>query len=158
MRVVILAVSVLLLVGYDTTLTGYNYDITAFYRAPKSGLVVEVDTNGHVPAGADTSDSGQGEVTIRPAADTADSIVLNFEADTGLTYRVGSGASHTGKWSFRESENTLTSVLARAKYTTRDAAEIAELVRAINGALGGPKSVILDGQSTSIEVMSVRLE
>ncbi|MDA1315926.1 MAG: hypothetical protein O2968_21595 [Acidobacteria bacterium] len=158
MKIMILATVVLLLVGCDTTLTGYDYAITAVYRAPKSGLVMEVETSGHVPAGADTTDTGQGEVRIRSVAGTARPIVLTFQEDPEMTYRIGLGSTQVGNWGFREREKTIISNLARAGYPTPDAAEIAELVGAINGALGGPKSVKLKGQSTAVEVLSTRIE
>lgn len=158
LNAVISAAIALLLVGCDTTLTGYDYDISAVYRAPKSGLVVEVHTNGHVPAGADTADSGRGEVRIRPEAGTADLIVMTIRDDREWTYRIGSGSPQVGIWRIRERESTLTGLLADAGYETRDAAEIEEIVRAISGALGGPKSIMLKGQSNAIEVLTTHFE
>jgi hypothetical protein len=153
-----LVAAVLVLSGCDFTGAGYNFDIHAVYSAPKSGLIMEIDALGHVQSGDDISENGWGEVRIRSSTGQMNHVTLAFRSDIDGGYRCEVNSKTVVPWNFREKQNTFTAAVVGTGFSDPDPVEVAELVRAIDGALGGPKSLIMKGQSTTIDVVSTRHE
>ena len=147
----------LLLAGCGTTLTGYPFSIHGVYQATRSNLKITIDTLGHVPPGADTSDDGHGAVLVEPISPPGDKVHLIFSEHPEFTYRIGSSGPKSANWGFRDREASLISILTSAGYRSLDDAEIAEIVQVIGGALAGPKTVRLDGQTEHLKVMDVQI-
>ena len=80
---------------------------------------------------------------------------LTFADNNQVTYTIGSRSPADAEWGFRDSENSLTFILANSGYSQVDADEVAEMVQVIGGVFAGPKAVILDGQAKHLRVIKV---
>jgi hypothetical protein len=146
-----------LLVGCETTFTGYSYKICAVYEAPQSQFRVTIYSEGYIEAGADTSDTYKGKIKIAPLSQKGKNILLMFQDNNEVSYRIESGRIVNWKWGFRDNQRTLIDILTTSGYTNIDGNEIRASIRAIGGAFGGPKGVILEGQSQPLKVIEIDL-
>jgi hypothetical protein len=147
-----------MLLGCGTTLTGYNYLISAVYHAPLSGFELTINSKGHVRAGADTSDTYQGIVKIEPLDNKGKkNVALAFIDNDQVSYKINSAKNQQAKWGFREALKSLNAILKKAGYVTLNENELKETIRAIGGAFGGPKGVMLNGQTEYLKVINIDL-
>lgn len=151
----LLFIGALLLVGCNTTLTGYPFKNLAIYQAPRSNIQITVTAQGHVPAGADVSETYEGTALIEPLSNAGKTVKLVFTDNDQVTYTIDSLGPAQAKWGFRKSKNSLTSILAKSGYSQVDSKEIAEIVKVIGGVFAGPKAVTMDGQSKHLKVVKV---
>jgi len=156
---IVLSLFVLMLYGSRTTLTGYNFKINAIYHAPQSGFKLIIDSEGFVKSGSDISDSYKGTVKIEPLNNKgkASKVILTFEDNDDVLYKINSGENQKAKWGFREDLNVFNEILTNASYVKINENEIKESIRAIGGVFSGPKGVILKGQSKHIVAIKVDL-
>lgn len=147
--------------GCRSTATGYPFHSRGVYEAPRSGYRFEVVGSGSVAAGADVSDSGSGLVRFCPLLGTsAATLSLELRAGSGSArYEISGTVAEKGSapWGSRDSVVTLQTELSKAGYAHLDKTELEESVRAIEGALAGPKGTIVAGQSRALGVVSTTL-
>lgn len=151
----LLTIGICLLTSCNTTLSGYPFKIQAVYQAQRSKLQITVNAEGHVPAGSDISETYKGTVLIDPLSDAGENVQLIFTDNDQVIYTIDSRSPSQGKWGFRDSENSLNSILAQAGYLQVDSDEIAEIVKVIGAAFAGPKASTLDGQAKHLKVIKV---
>lgn len=115
----------------------HRFETVARYRALASGYELSVHATGIVRAGDDLSDESSVDVRIVPtgAAGTRVELSLAFPDR-------------------RPERDALAARLTAAGYTV-SADELAETVRAIGGALAGPKATLMDGQTKVLRVVDV---
>lgn len=151
----LLALVFLAMASCNSTLTGYSFKIQAIYQAPRSKLQITVNAQGHVSPGADISEVYKGTVLIDTLTDAGEKVQLVFADNNEVVYTIDSHGPSRAKWGFRDSENSLTSILTQSGYLQVDSEEVAEIVQVIGGAFTGPKGVTLDGQAKHLIVLSV---
>ena len=115
----------------------YRFDVTARYEATRSHYQLSVHAVGVVRAGDDLSGHSRADVTISPIAAAGSRI----EFSVALPDAPPRNAAIAKR-------------LTDAGYNA-DSEELAESIRAIGGALGGPKATLLDGQTRVLRVLQV---
>jgi hypothetical protein len=115
----------------------YRFDTVARYRAIKSQYEVSVHATGLVRAGADLSEESSADVRIAPTGSTGSPVQFTLTLPDQRPERVVVAAR-----------------LANAGYQP-NADELAETVRAVGGAMAGPKATLMDGQTRSLQVLEV---
>jgi hypothetical protein len=136
--------------------SGYDFETRGVYEAPLSKLRVEVAGRGHVKAGEDVTDLKLGFAQFCPLpGGAAAAVVVTFPGGaSGPQWEVQSPTPVRAilPWNVTHLEGQL----RLAGHKTLDAAELAESARTVEGALGGPKGIVLGGQSARLRVLSTR--
>ena len=133
----------------------YQFDTHARYEAPAGRYQIAVHATGHVRAGSDLSDTSTAEVRIEPLPPGHQPAVrVAITQPKAFRYEVDGGETGNGQWPPSANE-TLGDLLRRHGYEG-PMAEFAEVQRAIEGALFGPKATLMDGQTEVLRVLEVR--
>jgi len=122
----------------------YQFKTTAVYRLSDTRCAIRLETHGLVRAGADVSRESEGQLIVQRtgAAPLRVPIVL---ANGDLSVEAARGS---------DIDRVVGSRLADAGCTPT-AAERTEVLRALEGALAGPKGTLMDGQTKALKVTSV---
>jgi hypothetical protein len=118
----------------------YRFDTVARYEATNSHYQLSVHAAGMVRAGDDLSRQSHADVTITPTVSEGSRIAFGV-ALPGATLDPA----------------TLATRLADAGYHAVPD-ELAESLRAIEGALSGPKATLMDGQTHALRVLQVTFQ
>ena len=130
-----------------------SYDTRASYDAAANGYRLDIATKGSLPWGQDLNPAQVGTVTITPLGAGANpTVTLDFAGGSTVSYTVGAAAPVTASWDNDTAEATLLGILGKAAYKAASAAEVEESVAAINGALAGPKTTHMSGQTKALKV------
>jgi hypothetical protein len=145
--------------GFAACLTAcqqsYRFDTHARYEAPGGMYQVAVHATGLVQAGSDLSERATADVRLTPLPPAgAPAVHLTIARPGGFSYEVDGGESGNGPWPPPHGGG-VGDLLTRHGYQGT-AAEFAELQRAIDGALFGPKATLMDGQTRALRVLEVR--
>ena len=125
------------------------FKTSATYETGDGRCTIRLETRGVVRAGDDLARDADGRITLssatqQPGAPPLDAVVVLRSGD--LTIDGARGA---------ENDVLLAAHLA-AVGCSPTAGERAEIRRAIEGALGGPKGTLMDGQTKVLKVPSVQ--
>ncbi len=135
-----------------------SYDTRATYDAPVNGYRLEIKTKGTLPWGEDLNPTQVGTVTITPLGGAANpTVTLDFTGGATVACMVGP-ASRTAPWDNETDQVTFRDLLTKAGYKVASAAEVEESVWAISGALSGPKSTWMSGQTKALNVIRVTFQ
>ena len=139
-------------------ITDLSFHIAAAYRANTSGYQVDIETQGVVRAGHDISDNGAGRVQITPISSTTIwPVTIDLETTSKATISI-SGEIQEDEQFYSDTQEKLLRVLEQAGYESLSREEVEETVRAIFGAISGPKGVMMDGQTEWLQVISVQID
>jgi hypothetical protein len=117
----------------------YQFDTTAHYQAPVGRYELFVHAAGVVRAGADVSNASSAEVRIAP-----------LPSAPGGEIRMRITLPRPAP-----SDPNVADLLRQHGYSGTDE-ESAEVQRAIEGALAGPKGTLMEGQSKALRVIEVK--
>ncbi len=136
--------------------TGYDFQTRGVYEAPASHLRFEVVGGGRVNSGQDVADRGTGFALFCPThgVSAAPVLVTLSGAPGFVNWEVQSPKPMRAKMTWNAA--SLEDRLRVAGHARLDAAELAESVNTVGSALGGPKGIVLRGQSTRLNVISAR--
>ena len=125
----------------------YQFKTTAIYRLSDEQCTIRFETHGIVRAGADVSRESEGQFIVqRTGAPPARVPIVLENGEPALEAARGA-----------EIERVLESRLTTAGCPPTPG-ERAEIRRALEGALSGPKGTLMDGQSKTLKVLSVRFD
>jgi len=125
----------------------YQFKTTAVYRLSDARCTVRFETHGFVRAGADVSRDSEGQLIVqRTGAPPVRAPIVLANGQPAIESASGP-----------ELDRVLGSRLADAGCTpTPD--ERAEVLRALEGALAGPKGTLMEGQAKTLKVVSVKFD
>ena len=115
----------------------YRFDTTARYRAARSGYELAVHVTGVVRAGDDLSERSRADVRITPMGTAGSRIEFSVALPDA-----------------RPTKGDIAKRFTNAGFAA-DSEELAESVRAIGGALAGPKATLMEGQTKVLRVLDV---
>ena len=127
------------------------FNTSAVYATGDGRCTIRLETHGVVRAGDDLARDADGRITLSSAtqqsgAPPLDAVVVLRRGDLTIDGALGT-----------ENDVLLAAHLA-AVGCSPGADERAELRRAIEGALVGPKGTLMDGQTKTLRVLSVRFD
>ena len=131
--------------------TNRPFQTSAVYGTADGRCTMRLETQGVVRAGDDLARDAEGRLTLSsrsqaPGAPPLDAIVALRSGDLTMDGALGPGI------------DTLLAVNLTAVGCAVRPAEQAELRRALEGALAGPKGTLMDGQTKALRVVSVRFD
>jgi hypothetical protein len=122
----------------------YQFKTTAVYRMTDARCTIRLETHGLVRAGADVSRDAEGQLIVqRTGAPPLRVPIVMANGDVSVEAARGS-----------DIDGVVGSRLADAGCTPTPA-ERHEVLRALEGALAGPKGTLMDGQAKALKVTSV---
>ena len=127
------------------------FKTSAVYETGDGRCTMRLETRGVVRAGDDLARDADGRITLssatqQPGAPPLDAVVVLRSGDLTIDGALGA-----------EIDALLAADLAAVECAPT-ADERAELRRAIEGALAGPKGTLMDGQTKSLKVTSVHFD
>jgi hypothetical protein len=135
-------------------LYGSNFSTGATYHAPTSGFQITISGEGFVPPGADVADKSEWEAVVTPLGSSAGKVItIRAQPDVPVRCIVDSQPAVDLPGGSMVSSGSLRRTLESAGYTNLSEAEIEEAARAIDGVAGGPKVMLLPGQTKSLTVV-----
>ena len=131
----------------------YRFKTHARYEAPLAHLQISIEASGLVRAGADLSEAATARVRIGPIPPAPGPLVeLTITLPDRLAYWVNGGPTGRGSWPPRSGAG-LAELLRVIGYGSLPPDELAEMERAIAGALAGPKATLMGGQTRTLLVL-----
>jgi len=129
--------------------TNRPFQTSAVYGTADRRCTMRLETHGIVRAGDDLARDAEGRLTLSssaqaPGAPPLDAIVALRSGNLTMDGALGPGV------------DTLLAVNLTAVGCALTPAEQAELRRALEGALTGPKGTLMDGQTKTLRVVSVQ--
>jgi hypothetical protein len=147
------AVAVVCLVGLQACQRDYRFNTHARYESLVAHLDITIEASGLVLAGADLSEASTAAVRISPIPPAPGTAVdLTIVLPDQLSFQVKGGPRGVGSWPPRAAAG-LAELLQQLGYGALPPDELAEVERAIMGALAGPKATLMDGQTRTLRVL-----
>lgn len=134
------------------------FETVAVYEAPKSGYRLEVIATGTIKDGADVCDGAcEGEAKIVPKEQSAAKravrlTIRNYDIVQTMVDELEQGGV---KGADAEESKKISNLLLKAGYKQLAPDEIDETVRAIRGAVAGPKGTMMQGQTRHLAVIDI---
>jgi len=137
-RILLGAIAVVVSITAVACQQNYHFETMARYEAARSRYELSVHATGIVRAGDDLSARSQADVTIAPLGAAGSRIEFSLALPNPRSID-----ADVAKW------------VADAGFAA-DSEELAETVRAIGGALAGPKATLMAGQTRVLRVVDVQ--
>ncbi|MGI9627306.1 MAG: hypothetical protein ACR2QM_10760 [Longimicrobiales bacterium] len=131
-----------------------SFETRAVYIASESGFQVTIDAQGTVAEGHNISTDGAGVARVAFLGQDSWELLLTFASSDDVTYELANGERGQEVWPVVGSDKLLRLLFDRARLVGNQG-EIADVVRAIDGALMGPKSTLRQGQTGALDLMAI---
>lgn len=142
--------------GFAPGCVDTKFHTSATYEAPLSKLRATVDIVGTLRAGRDVSEDGSGNATITSTnPDAPGRVNLEFSGREAVIDRLPSGASEPVPWANLDA-GSLREFLGEGGIEATSDEEVREMISVLQGAVSGPKTTRLKGQTEHLVVLEAR--